>query len=240
MTRTCGCLSGVAASMWTDERTPGCRRNGVSVANTLGRWPGWSCTSSRASRSARRPSIIGRTSSIVSRRLTLVAIWKSAAFGSSPPITPCSISSSTRSIMPGSASRSRRALSSVAWLKRRAAAAMGATVRAAIAVGMPSFAPSRYVAAVERSCFSAAQMSRRATGWSTSSPHCSAASTSRRRSRSAGKSGGDGTSASSASAICLVPWTFAPSILSAGTVFPENPSALRSPRCAAVTRSMRR
>jgi len=65
--------------MWTDERTP---RVGRYAANTRGMWPRWFGTTSRANRSAGRPSIIGRTSSIVSSRLTLVAIWKSAALRS--------------------------------------------------------------------------------------------------------------------------------------------------------------
>ncbi len=93
---------------------------------------------------------------------------------------------------------------------------------------------------MERSCFSAFQIRRRGTGWSTSFPQASAASTSRRRSGSSGNSGGEGTSESSARAISFVPWTFVPSSLIAGTVFRGNPSARRSARCAAVTRSMRR
>ena len=75
---------------------------------------------------------------MVSSRLTLVAIWKSAAFRSLPPITPRSISSSTRSIRPGSASRSRRTFSSVALFTRRASAATGGASLAATPTGMPS------------------------------------------------------------------------------------------------------
>ena len=73
----------------------------------------------------------------------LVAIWKSAAFRSGPPMTSRSISSSTRSIAAGSAARSRRAFSSVARLTRRDAAAIGGAVSTAILWGMPSLAPSR-------------------------------------------------------------------------------------------------
>ena len=62
--------------MWTDERTPGSDGTALlAPANTLRHVARLVAHHSRASRSAGRPSIIGRTSSIVSRRLTLVAIW---------------------------------------------------------------------------------------------------------------------------------------------------------------------
>ena len=139
-----------------------------------------------------------------------MAIWKSAAFGSAPPITPCSISSSTRSISAGQARRGRaRTCSSVAWLKRRAAdrdtarrcaprSRHGNAEPGALEVGR-----ERRAVAPQR-----AQTSRRGTGWSTSSPHASASSTSRRRSGSAGNSGGDGTArrAPARSPSCPGPW----------------------------------
>ena len=80
---------------------------------------------------------------MVISRATLVAIWKSATFGSVPPITPVAISSSTWSMWPGRAARSARTFSSVASLKRAAAATIGAAVPAATDTGTPSLAPAR-------------------------------------------------------------------------------------------------
>ncbi len=54
----------------------------------------------------------GRSWSKVSISRTDGAIWKSAAFGRSPPITPSASNASTRSSCAGSASRHVRAVSS--------------------------------------------------------------------------------------------------------------------------------
>ena len=67
-----------------------------------------------------------------------MAIWKSAAFGWSPPITPCAIRLSTWSSRPGTAARSAWTASGVALLIFFSAQMIGAAVAAATEVGMPS------------------------------------------------------------------------------------------------------
>ena len=64
-------------------------------------------------RPAGRASMCSRSWSKVIISRTDGAIWKSAAFGRSPPITPSASSASTRSSWPGSASRHVRAVSSL-------------------------------------------------------------------------------------------------------------------------------
>ena len=84
----------------------------------------------------------GRRSSKVISSLTLGAIWKSAAFGSSPFRTPSVIHPSIRSRSSGSEARSARTFSSVASLKRAESATIGAAVFTARPTGIPRRAPS--------------------------------------------------------------------------------------------------
>ena len=119
-------------------------RSGSSHAggSTGRRWPGNSGMARSAISPAGRSSIAGRRSSRVIARRRLAAIWRSAAFGGSPPSTPSAIQSSTRWSWPGSAARSARTASSSALFIRAAAATIGAAVLTASPIGTPSLAPS--------------------------------------------------------------------------------------------------
>ena len=105
--------------------------------------PGKSGTTRSASSPAGRASIAGRRSSRVIASRRLGAIWKSAAFGCSPPSTPSAIQSSIRCEHRRAARRGRRGRSRrSASLKRAARATIGAAVFTASPIGTPSRAPS--------------------------------------------------------------------------------------------------
>ena len=82
---------------------PGCR-------------PGSRGTSAGPARSPGRPSSSGRRSPTVSRTRSVAPIWRSAAVGSSPPITPSAASASTWSSLAGRPARSSaRRCAVIAW-----------------------------------------------------------------------------------------------------------------------------
>ena len=124
-------------------------------------------------------------------------------------------------------------------LIRCSARATSGAVRRASASGSGSFepAPNDGIDAGERR--SAIQITRRTSGCSTSSPHCSASSTDLRSFSSAGSSGGSGTRSSSARMIAREPRIFSPSSFRPGTVPPPN-SANCTGLCATGGMSTRR
>ena len=121
------------------------RRSGSSQAggNTGGASPGKSGID--AQRLSRPPG--GPRSPAGGRRrsspgATLAAIWRSAAFGGSPPSTPSAIQSSIRCSQPGSAARSAADRLVVGLFIGLANATIGAAVLTARPIGTPSRAPS--------------------------------------------------------------------------------------------------
>ena len=168
---------------------------------------------------AGRDSIAGRRSAIVIASRTVGAIWKSAAFSSSPSIVPAAIAASTVSSRPGSSASARRTATSVEPLVLAARITSGAEdLTVTELIGIPSFAPSLKPTRGDMSRRSAHQMIWRIGCWKSSSPNRSTSSTAARVSGSAGKSGGSGWIRSSSRAIGRDPWVRLPSILTAGTV----------------------
>ena len=118
--------------MWTDERTPRCRRNGRSGCVDAGRVA--RLVRNDLAREPLRGAALDHGPDVVHRQQQAHAGGDLEVGG--VPLRRrrsrrCSISSSTRSIRPGSASRSRRTFSSVALFTRRASAATGGAMRAA-------------------------------------------------------------------------------------------------------------